>query len=48
MLTRQIDRIKKQTRGREMQTAIEKMGDAMHALAAIGRQGPPEDRIDLE
>lgn len=49
VLTRKIDRIQSQTGGREMQTAIEKMGDAMHALAAIGGQGPPaDDRIDLE
>jgi hypothetical protein len=49
VMTRRIDALKSQGAGREMRTAIEKMGDAMHALAAIGgNQGNGEDRLDLE
>ena len=49
VLTRRIDALKSQGAGREMRTAIEKMGDAMHALAAIGGNGGNgEERIDLE
>ena len=49
VLTRKIDRMQSQPAGAGMQTAIEKMGDAMHALASIGRTSPaPDDRLDLE
>ena len=49
VLTRKIDRMQSQPAGAGMQTAIEKMGDAMHALASIGRTAsPPDDRLDLE
>jgi hypothetical protein len=55
VLSRKIDRIASQTEqqvpaGEDVQVAIERMGEAMHALATIGsRHGPPpEDRIDLE
>jgi hypothetical protein len=51
VLSRKIDRMQSQApaAGAGMQTAIEKMGDAMHALASIGRSSPPSDeRLDLE
>jgi hypothetical protein len=44
VLSRRIDRLQGQGAGREMRTAIERMGDAMHALAAIGGEGNGEDR----
>jgi hypothetical protein len=49
VLSRKIDRMQDRDAGAGMQTAIEKMGDAMHALASIGRGAPPpEERFELE
>ncbi len=37
-----------QRHDREMQVVVERMGDAMHALAGLGRPAVREDRIELD
>ena len=58
MLSKRIDRMAETLgaqHGSEIQVVIDRMGDAMHALASLGRPDPPETatttaepRIDLE
>jgi hypothetical protein len=53
MLAARIDRMAEkigQQQNDEIQVVIDRMGDAMHAIASLGKPGvrAPEPRIDLE
>ena len=37
-----------QRQDKEMQVVVERMGDAMHALASLGRPSIGQDRIELD